>query len=275
MNRVIFVGFNDEKQAYEGDRALRDMHRDGSITLYADAVIAKKPNGEVVVRERAGEGPVGTAGGLLTGSLIGLLGGPLGVAVGATAGTAIGAAADLTRAGIGSDFLEDVGEHLLPGKAAVIAEIDEQWQLPLDTRMESLGGTLLRRTRTQIEDAYFEREIEAQQKELASLQAEKEAELKAEQTKKSAERNAKIQAKIDEAKHKVQDKQNEVAARIRSLQEEGEEKVAALQAQMTTANAETKADLDRRLAEVRADYRERTKMLSEALERRKAAHTTA
>ena len=131
MNRVIFVGFDDEKQAYEGDRALREMHRDGSITLYADAVIAKKPNGEVVVRERAGEGPVGTAGGLLTGSLIGLLGGPLGVAVGATAGTAIGAAADLTRAGIGSDFLEDVGEHLLPGKAAVIAEIDEQWQLPL------------------------------------------------------------------------------------------------------------------------------------------------
>jgi hypothetical protein len=40
----------------------------------------------------------------------------------------------------------------------VIAEIDEQWQVPLDTRMEGLGGTLVRRTQTQVEDAYLERE---------------------------------------------------------------------------------------------------------------------
>ena len=34
MDKVVAVVFNDEKQAYEGLRAFRDLHADGSITLY-------------------------------------------------------------------------------------------------------------------------------------------------------------------------------------------------------------------------------------------------
>jgi uncharacterized membrane protein len=60
---------------------------------------------------------------------------------GAGSGTLIGAAFDLARAGIAGDFLEEVSEYLLPGKAAVITELDEEWQAPIDTRMETLGGT--------------------------------------------------------------------------------------------------------------------------------------
>src|SRR5512139_2503901 len=99
MDRVVAVVFNDEKQAYEGLRALRDLHKDGSITLYSDAVVGKDASGKLLVRETS-EGPAGTVFGLLTGSLVGLLGGPIGVAVGASTGTMIGAAFDLTRAGI-------------------------------------------------------------------------------------------------------------------------------------------------------------------------------
>ena len=159
MNKVIFVGFDTEQKAYEADRAVRDMHRDGTLTLYNDAVVVKERGGKVVVRRAPESDPVGTVGGMLTGGLIGLLGGPVGAAVGLGTGTLIGAAFDLTEEGVEQDFVEDAGAGLEAGKAALIAEIDEQWQVPLDTRMEALGGNLLRQTRTQIEDAYAERAV--------------------------------------------------------------------------------------------------------------------
>jgi len=275
MNKVIFVGFDTEQKAYEGDRALHDMHREGTLTLYNDPVVVKDPSGVVAVR-RAPEGePVGALGGMLTGGLIGLLGGPIGAAVGLGTGTLIGAAFDLTKEGIDRDFVEDAGTRLEPGKAAVIAEIDEQWQAPLDTRMDGLGGKLVRRTQTQIEDAYLEREIETAQKELASLESETLAEVTAAQTEKARKRAEKLQAKIDAMQRKVQEKEDELARKLESVKDEGNRKIAVLEAQKATATAESKAALDRRLADVRSDYERRTGRLQEALDRRKAAHAPA
>jgi uncharacterized membrane protein len=274
MNRVIFVGFDTEQKAYEGDRALHDMHREATLTLYNDAVVVKEPGGKVSVRRAPDAEPVGTFGGMLTGGLIGLLGGPVGAAVGFSTGTLIGAAFDLTKEGVDRDFVEDAGARLEPGKAAVIAEIDEQWQVPLDTRMEALGGKLVRRTQTQIEDAYLEREIETAQKELAVLESETVAEVKASQTEKAHKRAEKLQAKIDAAKRKVQEKEDELARKQQSVKEEGSQKIALLEAQKATVTAESKAALERRLADVRSDYERRTTRLQEALHRRKAAHAT-
>jgi uncharacterized membrane protein len=271
MNRVIFVGFDTEQKAYEGDRALQDMHRDGTLTLYNDAVVVKEPGGKVAVRRAPDAEPVGTFGGMLTGGLIGLLGGPVGAAVGLGAGTLIGAAFDLTKEGVDQDFVEDAGARLEPGKAAVIAEIDEQWQVPLDTRMEGLGGTLVRRTQTQVEDAYLEREIETAQKELAALESETVAEVKATQTEKARKRAEKLQAKIAAAKRKVQQKEDELARKLQSAKDEGSRKIAMLEVQKATATAESKAALDRRLADVRSDYERRTTRLQEVLDRHEAA----
>jgi uncharacterized membrane protein len=272
MNKVIFVGFGTEQQAYEGDRALHDMHREGTVTLYNDAVVVKESGGKVALRRAPDAEPVGTFGGMLTGGLVGLLGGPVGAALGLGAGTLIGAAFDLTKEGVDRDFVEEVGAQLEPGKAAVIAEIDEQWQAPLDARMEALGGNLMRRTQTQIEDAYLEREIETAQKELAILESETVTELKASQTEKARKRAEKLQAKIDDAKRKVQEKEDELARKLRSVKDEGDQKMSVLEAQKATATAESTAALERRVAEVRADYERRTKRLQEALDRRKAAH---
>jgi hypothetical protein len=212
---------------------------------------------------------------MLTGGLIGLLGGPIGAAVGLGTGTLIGAAFDLTKEGIDRDFVEDAGARLEPGKAAVIAEIDEQWQAPLDTRMDGLGGKLVRRTQTQIEDAYLEREIETAQKELASLEAETLAEVTAAQTEKARKRAEKLQAKIDASKRKVQEKEDELARKLQSVRDEGDRKIAVLETQKATATSESKAALERRLADVRSDYERRTGRLQEALDRRKVAHETA
>jgi uncharacterized membrane protein len=274
MNKVIFVGFDTEQKAYEGDRALHDMHREGTLTLYNDAVVVKEGGGKVVVRRAPEAEPVGTVGGMVTGGLIGLLGGPVGAAVGLGAGTLIGAAFDLIEEGIDRDFVEDAGTRLAPGKAALIAEIDEQWQVPLDTRMEALGGKVLRQTRTQIEDAYAERGVEAAEKELAALEAEKVAQVQAAQTEKARKQAEKLQGKIDAAQIKLQAKQNELAAKMQAVKDEGTRKIAVLEAQKASATAESKSLLEERLANVRGDYDRRTKRLHEAVENRKAAHSS-
>src|SRR5689334_3653732 len=121
MDRVIAVVFNNEKAAYEGLRALRDLHADGNVTLYDDAVVVKDANGKVTAREVT-DAAAGTFIGMLTGTLLGMLGGPVGVALGASTGTLAGAAFDLSRAGINSDFFDEISAALLPGTAAVLAE---------------------------------------------------------------------------------------------------------------------------------------------------------
>jgi uncharacterized membrane protein len=272
MNKVIFVAFDSEQKAFEGDRALHEMHRDGLITLYDDAVVVKEANGKVVVREEPDGSPLATLGGMVTGGLIGVLGGPVGAAVGLGTGTMVGAAFDLTRAGVAREFVEDAGARLEPGKVGLIAEIDEDWQVPLDTRMEALGGHLLRQTKLQIEDAYIERDIESSQKEVEALEAEKLASIQAAQTEKARKQAEKLQMKIDAARQKVAEKENSLTAKMQSLKEEGQDKVSALEAQKATATAEAKSRLDRRLADVRADYDRRITRLQDALNRRKAAH---
>lgn len=137
-----------------GDKgALEDLHADGTITLYADAVIAKDADGNTTVKQAADQEPLGTAVGLVTGSLVGLLGGPVGVLVGATTGMAGGALFDVGTTGVGTDFLAEAAESLQAGKAALVAEIEEEWVLPLDSRMEALGGTVFRRTRGEVTHA--------------------------------------------------------------------------------------------------------------------------
>jgi len=262
MDKVVAVVFNDEKQAYAGVQAFRDLHRDGSITLYSDSVVVKDANGKLSVQE-SGEGPEGTFAGLLTGSLIGVLGGPIGLAVGASTGTLIGAAFDLTRAGIGDDYLDEVSTYLLPGKAVVITEVDEEWQAPIDTRMEALGGHVIRRNSIAVEDAYYERQIAADRAELAALEAEFKTA--------SAERKARLEAKLEDLRHKLRDTQEQLKARVESTKRQGDAKVKSLQQQLTSAREERKQRLEKRVADVRADYRERTDKLHQAWELTKSA----
>ena len=70
MSKMLVVVFDDEAKAYEGSRALTQLHRDGSISAYAGAVVARDAAGKVTVKDEADEGPAGTAVGMLTGALI-------------------------------------------------------------------------------------------------------------------------------------------------------------------------------------------------------------
>ncbi len=263
MDKIVVVVFDSESKAYEGSLALQELQNEGSINLYAKAVIARDANGEVTVKQEGDMGPVGTAVGLLTGSLIGLLGGPVGVAIGVSMGTTGGMLYDLAQLGVGEDYLNEVGKSLLPGKAAVVAEVLENWTLPLDTKMEALGGVVFRRSRVEVVDDQIEKDIVALNADLDELDAE--------YAQASAEAKKKLQARIDNTKAKLQAAQDAMKARLEASQKETEAKIQSLDAQAAKARGERKAKLDKRIAELKADQKCRSDQLKQASEHIKAA----
>jgi uncharacterized membrane protein len=256
MDKMLVVVFDSETKAYEGSRALQELQNEGSINLYAKAVIARDAAGKVAVKQEGDMGPVGTAVGLLTGGLIGLIGGPLGVAVGASVGMSGGVLYDLAHLGIGEDFLVEVEKSLLPGKAAVVAEVWEEWTTPVDTRMEALGGVVFRRTSMEVVDEQIERDIVALDAELAELEAERD--------RATGEARAKLQAKVDAAKGRLQAAQDAIQARMQASQQETEAKITSLQAQAARESGERKAKREARIAELKADQQRRRDLLQQA-----------
>lgn len=256
MNKMIVTVFGDEKSAYEGLKALKSLHAEGSLTLHAAAVIAKDPGGRVSFKQGDDQGPVGTFLGLVTGGLVGMLGGPVGLAVGAATGTVAGSIYDLVTLGVGDDFLTEVSQNLTPGKVAVVAEIDEEWVTPLDTRMEALGGYVFRRARGEFIDAQIERELAADRAELARL--------KAEYNQAVGEVKAKLEAKVDAAEKKFEARRTLIRERIDAIEREGEAKIEALEEQAAKATAEKRAKLELRIARERAEHKARVGKLRQA-----------
>ena len=196
MDRMLVVVFDTETKAYEGEKTLLQLDNEGSIAVYAHAVVAKNADGTTTVKQSDDPGPLGTLVGTSLGSLIGLLGGPVGLAIGAGVGLVAGSAADLNNARIDGDFVDDVTKELLPNRFAVVAEIQEDWTTPVDTRMEAIGGKVFRRALSEVRHTVDDEET-------AAMKADR-AQMKAEQAKAQAERKAKLQEKINQLDSKIQ-----------------------------------------------------------------------
>ena len=169
MEKMLAIVFVDEKTAYEGARALSDLNGEDSIAVNAVAVIKKNADGTVSTKRVDGDFPIKTFAGTAIGSLVGILGGPVGVAVGAGVGAYAGLIGDLYASGVDADFLSDASAALIPGKCAVVADVDEDWVTPVDVKMESLGGVVFRTLKTTVEDDHWSREAAAARTELDQL----------------------------------------------------------------------------------------------------------
>lgn len=210
MERMLVVVFDNEKKAYQGQSELKKLEQEGSISIYDGAVVVKHADGTVSVKELDPAWPVGMLSGSAVGGLIGLLGGPVGLAIGATSGLALGAIYDADSARVGVDFVDDVSKALAPNKVAVVAEVEEEWTTPLDTRMEAIGGTVLRRALWQVEEQVRREEIDAMKADLNQM--------KSEISKANAERKAKLQKKIDQLQAKIDARQKKSKERFEAFQ---------------------------------------------------------
>jgi len=232
MDRMLVVVFDNETKAYEGEKALLQLDAEGSISIYAHAVVAKQADGTVKVKQEGDPGPIGTLLGTMLGSLIGLLGGPVGAAIGAASGFAVGGVADLNNIRIGQDFIDDVNKQLLPNKVAVVAEIEEDWTTPVDTRMEPIGGVVFRRALSEVRHTIHEENVAAMKADIAQMKAEH---AKA----KDDRRKAKLQQKINELESKIQAEQQKAKERQEAAERESQKKVQVLKAK--AAALKTKA----------------------------------
>ena len=229
MDRMLVVVFDNESKAYEGKKALLQLDNEGSISVYAYAVLAKHADGTALVKQGDDPGPLGTLLGTSLGSFIGLLGGPTGVAIGATAGFAAGSAADIDNARIGDDFITDVTKQLLPNRVAVVAEIEEDWTTPVDTRMEAIGGTVFRRALSEARKTSNEEEVAAMKADLAQM--------KAEHAKAHADHKAKLHEKINQLDSKIQAQLQKAKDRRAAAEREAQAKVQILKAKAAAAKA--------------------------------------
>jgi uncharacterized membrane protein len=193
---MLVVVFDNESKAYEGKTALLELDREGSVSVYGYAILAKSADGKTTVKQGDDVGPLGALTGTALGSLVGLLGGPVGVALGAAAGLGAGAATDLHNARISSDFVDDVSKTLQPKRVAIVAEVEEDWITPVDTRMETIGGTVFRRALSDVEDTVDDEDIAAIKSDMAQM--------KAEHAQARSDRKAKLQEKINQLDSRLQ-----------------------------------------------------------------------
>jgi len=246
MEKMLVVVFDNESKAYEGSRALNQLDSEGSITIHAEAVISKKNDGTIAVKQGEDDFPIRTVSGTAIGSLIGLLGGPVGLAVGSLTGAVAGSLADVFVAGVDSDYLDEVSQALAPGKYAIVADVSEEWVTPVDTRMEALNGFVYRTARKSFEEAQRASDI-------AELRAEID-ELKAEHARAKTEHKAKLQAKIDGLDTRLQTKLQQARQRKEQIQNETEAKVQALQKKAAKAEGDAKSTFNARVAEIKKQY---------------------
>jgi uncharacterized membrane protein len=256
MSKFVIVVFPSEAQAYDGARALRDLHVEGSLSVYGMAVLSKDAQGRLSIKEAADAGPLGMAVGALAGALVGLIGGPPGVLASVAGGTTIGSLVDLFGYGVGMDFVSKVATELAPGDTAIVAEIAEDWTTPLDTRMEAFGGTVLRTWRADFEDEQTAREIAASEADLEQLRAEY-----AEAT---ADAKARLKTKVEQARSDLERAQQRLEARLGTLEREANAKIAALEQQIAKVRTDATKTIKQRIAALRADYDGRSAKLKQA-----------
>ncbi len=257
MNRILAAIFNTRLAAYEGQLALRNLHESGDIAVYATAIIASDASGNYKVEQAPDAGPGGRALGVLALSLAGFPAGPLRMASVPRARSLAGLVGALARVGIDVDFVEEVAEALTPGKAAVLAEVQETRVTPVNLRLGSLGGLVYRRQRAEVAEDQLARESATLMAELRSLEEEL--------GRASAEDRATVQNEIEDLRQRLECLQGQAEAKQLQARSELSGKIEALHEQRQQADHRQAVVTEQHITEVKADYASRSAKLEKAL----------
>jgi uncharacterized membrane protein len=231
MDREIVIVTKAESTAYEMLKQLKQLDSDGLIELYADAVIRKQPNGQLVMKasnEDIRRG-AGTMLGVSVGALVGLLAGPAGMVTGAAAGGMIGLSGELGFSGITGDFVHGVGQSLEPGSFAVIASVWEDWTAPIDIAAEKVGAKVLRQGSHDVAKAQIQAGMQELDDEAAFIDKEIEVASDAEKAKLRTQRaalEARQKAQRARFKTRADDLEKSWDAKIASVSEKANAAVA-------------------------------------------------
>ena len=152
MESVLAINFAQDPNAYEALTTLKELDGQGQVTLAGAAVVLRNEKGGIDIKDEVGDtGYEGTATGGVVGLIVGILGGPFGVLLGGATGVLIGSLFDLDDQDDTESVLGEMSRSVRVGHDAVLAEVTEQSPEVVDSAMERLGGTVVRRPLDDVE----------------------------------------------------------------------------------------------------------------------------
>ena len=124
MSDLIVLTFKNETGAAEMRDTLVNLQKQKIVTLEDAAVVVRRQDGKVKVKQAVSLVGAGALGGAFWGMLIGLLffAPWLGLAIGAATGALSGKFTDI---GVDDKFIKEVGEAIEPGNSALFLLVSE------------------------------------------------------------------------------------------------------------------------------------------------------
>lgn len=141
----------------------------------------------------------------------------------------------------------------------VLAEVQEEWTTPIDTRLQPLGGKVICESRAAYVEDLVHQSVDADKAQLEEFKT-KVASAKTERMESALEKEIqstaeKLRRKADKAQKRLDHRKEELDAKIKRLEE-----------QASQAKPETKSRIEQRTAELRKDFDERLGKLRRAYE---------
>ena len=152
MSDLIVITFDDETGAKKLRDALIEMKKEDLIELDDAAIVIRKQDGQVKVKQVGNLAGIGALGGAFWGLLIGFLFMMpwLGVAIGALAGAAGGHFTDI---GVDDKFIKEVGETIEPGHSALFLLLRDTAPERLAAVLKQSNGKILQTSLSEEEEA--------------------------------------------------------------------------------------------------------------------------
>ncbi len=142
MSDLIVVAFDDETSAEQMRDALVGMQKRHLVTLEDAAVVVRKEDGKVKVKQATDLVGQGALGGVFWGMLIGIIFWMpwLGAAIGALSGAVAGHFSDI---GVDEGFIKEVGETIEPGHSALFLLVRQATPEKMVDELKQYKGKIL------------------------------------------------------------------------------------------------------------------------------------
>jgi uncharacterized membrane protein len=152
MSNLVVLAFNTETGAEDMRLELVDLQKQKIITLEDAAVVVRKGDGKVKVKQAQSLVGAGALGGAFWGMLIGLIFWMpwLGLAAGALGGALGGA---LTDTGVDDKFIKEVGDTIEPGHSALFLLVSQSTPDKLEDELKKYDATVLQTSLSKEDEA--------------------------------------------------------------------------------------------------------------------------
>ena len=142
MSDLVVLAFDTETGAEEMRNELMRLQTQKIITLEDAAIVVRKQDGKVKVKQAVSLVGAGALGGAFWGLLIGLIFWMpwLGLAIGAASGAVAGG---LTDIGVDDKFIKEVGETIEPGNSALFLLVSQSTPDKLEAELKGFNASVL------------------------------------------------------------------------------------------------------------------------------------